>query len=44
MRKLLQNNESTDKGIKKLFPGVLPKALQKLAKVCHPHSFHENVV
>jgi hypothetical protein len=29
------NNESTDRGIEKRFPGMLPRALQMLAKVCH---------
>jgi hypothetical protein len=30
-----KSNRSTEGGIKKWFPGMLPKALQTLAKVCY---------
>jgi hypothetical protein len=30
-----KSGESADKGIEKWFPGLLPKALRTLAKVCH---------
>jgi hypothetical protein len=31
-----KSDESTDRGIEKLFPGMLPKGLQMLAKVPLP--------
>jgi hypothetical protein len=31
-----KKNKSTDKGIEKWFPGMLPKALQTLARVSQP--------
>jgi hypothetical protein len=39
-----KSNEKTDRGIEKWFPGMLPKALQMLEKVCHQGSSEGNAV
>jgi hypothetical protein len=34
-RESCKSDDSTDRGIEKWFPGMLPKVLQRLAKACH---------